>query len=134
MDYKQYVDPFSDSGLSINCNASYDEENMFYFEMKLTNFNLSNSVISGIQSLNFRYMVSFEQIGVGILIGDKDFMNAKDVACEAIIPISDEERSRYDGYQYTGYMTLYLTLRDYQNTTFELPTVWDKQKTYTPSN
>lgn len=135
IDYKQYIDPFSDSSLSINYNASDEEYKSYsYFEMKLINLSLSNSVISGIQSLNFRYMVSFEQIGVEILIGDKDFMNDKDVACEAIIPMNDEERSRYDGYQYTGCMTPYLTLRDYPDITFELPTVWSEQKTYTPSN
>ena len=133
MDYKQYVDPFSDSGLSIDYNDSYDEANAPYFEMKLTNFSISNSVTLGIQSLNFDYYVSLSTAGYGA--GYLDFINDKDEAYEAItyVNITDEEWSQY-GYQYTGYMRPSLTLRDYPDITFELPTVKSKPQTYTPSN
>ena len=118
--------------MSINYNAS-DGEYVSYFEMKLINFSLSNSVISGIQSLNFNYDVFFVSTGYGT--GGGDFIKDKDEACEAsiFVNITDEEWSQY-GYQYTGCMTPYLTLRDYPDITFELPTVWSEQQTYTPSN
>ena len=141
IDYEQYVDLFSDSVLSINCNDSYYNDSYMYdeqirscFEIKLTNCKIPSSIRQNIDSLRFGY---------GVLFGENYYYNIcnfdfdQNEAYESVVPLpswfTENDWSQY-GYKYTGYMTPYLTLRDYQNTTFELPTVWDKQKTYTPSN
>ena len=124
IDYKQYVDLFSDSVLSINYNDSYmyDEQIGSCFEIKLTNCKIPNSLRQNIDTLRF---------GCGVLFGENyycDICNFFDFdqneVYESVVSFwfTENDWSQY-GYQYTGYMTPYLTLRDYQNTTFELPTV-----------
>ena len=46
---------------------------------------------------------------------------------------TSEKWQEYD-YKYAGYMNATLSLRDYPDITFELPTVKSKPQTYTPSN
>ena len=125
IDYKQYVDPFSESVLSINY-VNYNEKDMPYFEIKLTNCDIPDSIFQSID-LRFECGILFEEYYHYI----GSFYSNENKVYESVMSFG----LRFSGgEQYTGCMTPYLTLRDYQNVTFELPTVWDKQKTYTPSN
>ena len=125
IDYKQYVDPFSESVLSINY-VNYNEKDMPYFEIKLTNCDIPDSIFQSID-LRFECGMLFEEYNHYI----GSFCSNQNKVYESVISFG----GRFSGgEQYTGFMTPYLTLRDYPDITFELPTVWDKQKTYTPSN